>query len=144
MYCAWLRRWLAPEAAAAYRARPMFLFRKIGSVLRGKATPMQVMFATVLGGMLGFVPGFFLPGDLGGGYFPGIVPPLRLDGLGLLVFGALGVASAVVGGWVPARQAQALQPAQALKGLGTMVGSDSPALPALAMLAVGAALFRWE
>ena len=53
----------------------MFLFRKIGSVLRGKATPMQVMFATVLGGMLGFVPGFFLPGDLGGGLMqaPGLI-----------------------------------------------------------------------
>lgn len=53
----------------------MFLFRKIGSVLRGKATPMQVMFATVLGGMLGFVPGFFLPGDLGGGLMqaPGLM-----------------------------------------------------------------------
>ncbi|MFN7587720.1 MAG: hypothetical protein ACK501_13745 [Planctomycetota bacterium] len=53
----------------------MFLFRKIGSVLRGKATPMQVMFATVIGGMLGFVPGFFLPGDLGGGLMqaPGLM-----------------------------------------------------------------------
>jgi hypothetical protein len=56
-------------AIGARRPRPygcgMFLTRKIGSVLRGKATPLQVLFATVLGGMLGFVPGFFLPGDLG-------------------------------------------------------------------------------
>lgn len=53
----------------------MFLFRKIGSVLRGKATPLQVMFATVFGGLLGFVPGFFLPGDLGGGFLqaPGLI-----------------------------------------------------------------------
>ena len=53
----------------------MFLFRKIGSVLRGKATPMQVLFATTFGGLLGFVPGFFLPGDLGGGFLqaPGLI-----------------------------------------------------------------------
>jgi uncharacterized protein (TIGR03546 family) len=53
----------------------MFLVRKIGSVLRGKATPRQVLLATLLGGMLGFVPGFFLPGDLGGGLAqaPGLI-----------------------------------------------------------------------
>lgn len=53
----------------------MLLSRKIGAVLRGKATPRQVLFATVLGGLLGFVPGFFLPGDLGGGFAqsPGLI-----------------------------------------------------------------------
>jgi uncharacterized protein (TIGR03546 family) len=53
----------------------MFLSRKIGSVLRGKATPFQVMLATLFGGLLGFVPGFFLPGDLGGGFLqaPGLI-----------------------------------------------------------------------
>ena len=53
----------------------MLLTRKIGSVLRGKATPFQVLLATVLGGTLGFVPGFFLPGDLGGGFLqaPGLI-----------------------------------------------------------------------
>ncbi len=53
----------------------MFLTRKIGSVLRGKATPLQVLLATTFGGMLGFIPGFFLPGDLGGGFAqaPGLI-----------------------------------------------------------------------
>jgi uncharacterized protein (TIGR03546 family) len=53
----------------------MFLTRKIGSVLRGKATPFQILLATTLGGLLGFVPGFFLPGDLGGGLMqaPGLI-----------------------------------------------------------------------
>lgn len=53
----------------------MFLTRKIGSILRGKATPLQVLLATSFGGMLGFVPGFFLPGDLGGGFLqaPGLI-----------------------------------------------------------------------
>lgn len=53
----------------------MFLTRKIGSLLRGKATAPQIMMAAVLGGMLGFVPGFILPGDLGGGFLqaPGLI-----------------------------------------------------------------------
>lgn len=69
----------------------MFLTRKIGSVLRGQATPMQVQFATVLGGMLGFVPGFFLPGDLGGGLMqaPGLI--LSLLCLVLVLNANLGV-----------------------------------------------------
>ena len=32
--------------------------RQIGNILRGKATPLQLMMAAVLGSMLGFVPGF--------------------------------------------------------------------------------------
>ncbi|MCC6781379.1 MAG: hypothetical protein IT457_00950 [Planctomycetes bacterium] len=63
----------------------MFLTRKIGSILRGKATLPQILTACVLGGMLGFVPGFFLPGDLGGGFLqaPGLI--LALFGLVLVV-----------------------------------------------------------
>src|SRR5262245_1568593 len=53
----------------------MWILRKIGSVLRGRVTPLQLMLATTLGGILGFVPGFFLPGDLGGGFLqaPGLI-----------------------------------------------------------------------
>lgn len=63
----------------------MFLFRKIGSILRGKATLPQILSACVLGGVLGFVPGFFLPGDLGGGFMqaPGLI--LALFALVLVV-----------------------------------------------------------
>ena len=46
-----------------------------------------------------------LAGDLGGGYFPGVAPTLRLDATSALVYGALGIAAALVGGWVPARSA---------------------------------------
>jgi len=49
--------------------------RKITKFLRGKATRGQVLTASVLAGMLGFVPGFFLPSDLGGGFLqaPGLI-----------------------------------------------------------------------
>jgi putative ABC transport system permease protein len=60
-----------------------------------------------------------LGGDLGGGYFAGAVPTLQWDAAAALVYGVLGVVAALVGGWWPARQAQQLAPALALKGLGT-------------------------
>lgn len=60
----------------------------------------------------------WLAGDLGGGYFPGVAPALRFDPWQALLFALLGTAAALVGGWLPARQAAALVPAQALKGLG--------------------------
>ena len=57
-----------------------------------------------------------LGGDLGGGYFSGVAPQLQW-GLGAaLTYGALGVAAALVGGWLPARAVQRMAPAQALKG----------------------------
>jgi len=82
----------------------------------------------------------WLAGDLGGGYFPGIAPALRWDTLAALGFAALGTASALVGGWMPARRAEALSPAQALKGLGDHAASAVPAWPGLALIALGVAL----
>jgi putative ABC transport system permease protein len=58
-----------------------------------------------------------LGGDLGGGYFAGAAPSLQWDGLAAGLYGLLGVVAALVGGWWPARQAQGLAPALALKGL---------------------------
>ncbi|MFZ4651604.1 MAG: FtsX-like permease family protein [Rubrivivax sp.] len=82
----------------------------------------------------------WLAGDLGGGYFPGIAPSLQVSALALAGFGALGVAAALVGGWVPARHAQALQPAVALKGLGAAPRRAPPAWPGLALVLAGGAL----
>jgi putative ABC transport system permease protein len=59
-----------------------------------------------------------LAGDLGGGYFPGVAPTLQFDAISAFVYGGLGVVAAMVGGWLPARAAAQLAPAQALKGLG--------------------------
>jgi putative ABC transport system permease protein len=82
----------------------------------------------------------WLAGDLGGGYFPGIAPALRWDWGAALVFLLLGTASALVGGWMPARRAEALSPAQALKGLGDASPARAPAWPGLALLGLGVAL----
>jgi len=83
-------------------------------------------FIGVVGAALGIAAGTglaalalrLLAGDLGGGYFPGIAPHLQWSPWAALVYGLLGVAAAVVGGLLPARMAQRLVPAQALKGLG--------------------------
>ena len=64
-----------------------------------------------------------LGGDLGGGYFSGVAPALQWSGGAALVYGALGVAAAGVGGWWPARAAARLPPAQTLKGLGAGASS---------------------
>jgi len=82
----------------------------------------------------------WLAGDLGGGYFPGIAPALRWDAPASLGFLLLGTLSALVGGWMPARRAEALAPAQALKGLGDPKPPPSPAWPGLLLLAVGVVL----
>jgi len=68
-----------------------------------------------------------LAGDLGGGYFPGVAPQLQFDAGAALIYGALGVFAAVVGGWLPARAAQRLAPAQALKGLSAGHAGAMPA-----------------
>ena len=59
-----------------------------------------------------------LGGDLGGGYFTGVRPPLQWSLPAALLYGLLGTAAALAGGWWPARTAQRLPPAQTLKGLG--------------------------
>ena len=82
----------------------------------------------------------FLAGDLGGGYFPGIRPALQWHSGAAAVFAALGVASALLGGWWPARQAQRIAPAQALKDLGLLDSRAAQAWPGLLLVAAGAGL----
>jgi len=81
-----------------------------------------------------------LGGDLGGGYFAGVSPELQFSPVAALVYGALGVAAAVVGGWLPARAAGRIAPAQGLKGLAST--SDDTPMTALgpALLVTGVAL----
>jgi putative ABC transport system permease protein len=67
----------------------------------------------------------WLAGDLGGGYFPGVAPALRFDPWQALLFALLGVVAASLGGWLPARQAAGLAPAQALKGLGGLADATA-------------------
>jgi putative ABC transport system permease protein len=81
-------------------------------------------------------------GDLGGGYFSGVTPPLQWQLSAALLYGGLGVAAAVAGGWWPARATAQMAPALALKGLGG-AGSGTAHRrhsAALAMMLLAAAL----
>jgi putative ABC transport system permease protein len=82
-----------------------------------------------------------LSGDLGGGYFAGVAPSLQWSTSAALLYGALGVAAALAGGWWPARATARMAPALALKGLG---GADAarPMHPgwALGVMVLAAAL----
>ncbi|WP_160049835.1 FtsX-like permease family protein, partial [Raoultella sp. 18073] len=82
----------------------------------------------------------WMGGDLGGGYFEGVRPSLQWSPGGALLYGLLGTAAAVVGGWWPARTAERLAPAQALKGLGAAAGSHARMAPPALAVAAGAAL----
>ncbi|PTT17487.1 ABC transporter permease, partial [Acidovorax sp. HMWF029] len=81
-----------------------------------------------------------LGGDLGGGYFAGVQPALQWSAPAALMYGALGVAAALAGGWWPARAAQQLPPAQTLKGLGTAASQADKGTVGLVLLAGGALL----
>lgn len=81
-----------------------------------------------------------LAGDLGGGYFTGVAPPLRFSVPAAFVFAALGSAAAVAGGWWPAAQAARLSPALALKGLGQLQHQAPPWAPGVLLLAAAGAL----
>jgi len=94
----------------------------------------------LLGGALAALALRWLAGDLGGGYFPGIAPRLDFGAHEAAAFLALGTASALAGGWWPARAAERIAPAQALKGLGSGAAAGAPWWPGLLLVALGAAL----
>ena len=102
----------------------------------------------LLGSLLGIALGTalaatalrLLGGDLGGGYFAGVQPTLQWSAGAAAVYGALGVLAALVGGWWPARTAQALPPAQTLKGLGATGGPQRGAWLGMVLIAAGAFL----
>jgi putative ABC transport system permease protein len=115
---------------------------------RGALVRTECLLLGVFGSALGIGAGTglaqaalaWLAGDLGGGYFPGVAPALRFDPWQALLFALLGVAAALVGGWLPARQAAALAPAQALKGLGGAVTRQRAAWQAPLLIGAGGLL----
>lgn len=136
--------------SVAKRAQQLALLGVLG--LSGAERLRLVLYESLALGLVGSVAGIalgsglaalalrLLGGDLGGGYFAGIAPTLHWSGTAALVYGGLGVAAALVGGWWPARSAQKLPPAQSLKGLGAALGSPRSHWLSLALLAASAVL----
>jgi putative ABC transport system permease protein len=136
--------------SVAQRVPSLALLGVLGLSARERAALLRAECALlgVAGSVLGLALGTalaqaalrWLAGDLGGGYFPGTQPALQFSWPGALLFGLLGVAAAMVGGWLPARQAGALAPAQALKGLGGAPLERHGRWSGPLLLAVGTAL----
>ncbi|MFT3821309.1 MAG: FtsX-like permease family protein [Rubrivivax sp.] len=93
-----------------------------------------------LGAALAWAALRLLGGDLGGGFFAGVQPALQVDAGTAALCLILGTATALAGGWLPARQAERLAPAQALKGLGGQAARPLPAAVGLGLMALGGVL----
>jgi putative ABC transport system permease protein len=138
--------------SVAKRAQQFALLGVLG--LTGRERLQLVLAESLLLGLLGSALGIalgaalaalalrVLGGDLGGGYFAGVAPALQWNGWAALIYGALGVVAAGVGGWWPARAAQKLPPAQTLKGLG-LAGSTGTARWISIVLIAAGALLAW-
>ena len=136
--------------SVAKRAQQLALLGVLG--LTGAERLRLVLYESLVLGVVGSVAGIalgsglaalalrVLGGDLGGGYFSGIAPTLHWSSTAALVYGGLGVAAALVGGWWPAKSAQQLPPAQSLKGLGASLGGPRSHWLSLALLAASAVL----
>jgi putative ABC transport system permease protein len=121
-----------------------------GAMLRLECTVLGVAgsaLGLLLGSALAQAALVWLAGDLGAGYFPSVAPTLQFAAADAALFALLGTLAALVGGWLPARQAAALAPAQALKGLGGLGGTtpsarhrQRSAAAALLLLTTGATL----
>ncbi|HET9822972.1 MAG TPA: ABC transporter permease [Burkholderiaceae bacterium] len=136
--------------SVAQRTPSLALLGVLGLAARERAALVRAECALigVAGSALGVAAGTALAalalrhlgGDLGGGYFPGVMPSLQFSWPAALAFGAAGTGAALAGGWLPARQAAALAPAQALKGLGGAPRRHAPRWSGPALLALGGAL----
>jgi putative ABC transport system permease protein len=114
--------------SVAKRAQQMALLGVLGltAAQRLRLVVAEAVVLGLVGSALGLALGtglaalalHLLGGDLGGGYFSGVAPPLQWSLPTAVLYGLLGMAAAVVGAWWPARAAQALPLAQTLKGLG--------------------------
>jgi len=137
--------------SVAKRAQQFALLGVLG--LSGRERLTLVLWESLALGVVGSVCGLalgaglaalalkVLGGDLGGGFFAGAAPSLHVNGWAALGYGVLGVVAALAGGWWPARQAQALPPAQTLKGLGHTEATHSHWI-SLILIAIGALLTR--
>lgn len=118
--------------SVAKRAQQFALLAVLG--LSAKARMALVLWESLALGLAGSCAGLalgtalamlalrLLGGDLGGGYFTGVAPQLQWSAGAAGLYGLLGLAAALAGGWWPARQVQQLPPAQTLKGLGDARG----------------------
>ena len=127
------------------------LLRVLGLERRGvqRLVLLEAAALGILGSLLGLALGVLLAnvalrasgGDLGAGMLHG-ARQLRLAWLPASLYFLAGIAVAVAGAWLPAREASRAPPARALKAGDeqTMFDRAAPLLPALALIAAGVGL----
>ncbi len=114
------------QALAVVRRRAQLALLRVLGMTRARllaAIVVEGALVGVAGSVAGLALGFafaelavrMIGGDLGSGYFRGVVPTLRLDPATLGAFFALGVATAALGSLAPALGAARAAPASALK-----------------------------
>lgn len=114
------------QALAVVRRRAELAFLRAAGLTRAALLRWMLLEGGAigaLGSVLGVAGGYALAwltlrlygGDLGAGYFEGVRPALKVDAWGTLGFMALGIAAALAGSLVPAREAARSDPAAALK-----------------------------
>jgi putative ABC transport system permease protein len=134
------------QAQATIARRPQLAFLRVLGVTARQVQALLIAEATLLGAVgsaLGLALGAalatvtlrFVGGDLGSGFFAGTQPDLQFSAAALILFFALGLAAAIIGSWVPARDAARTAPAFALKA-----GAEEDALKPLGRVAPGVAL----
>ncbi len=139
------------QALSVVRRRAQFaLLRTLGLPRRRLVGVLVVEGAAVgaLGSLLGLLAGYVLAvaamrafgGDLGAGYFRGVAPTVTVAPFAALIFGALGIAVAVLGTLAPALEAARAAPAAALKAGDEQVAFRplQRAWPGVVLLAAGA------
>ena len=114
------------QALAVIRRRGQFGLLRVLGLKRSELLRFILAEATlqgVLGAALGLGLGYLVAsatlawagGDLGAGYFKGVVPSIHVDVEAALFFGLLGLACAVLGSLAPAVEAVRAPPARALR-----------------------------
>jgi putative ABC transport system permease protein len=141
------------QAQATVARRSQLAYLRVAGVTARELQSLLVVEATVLGAVgsaLGLALGAAiatltldrLGGDLGSGFFTGTRPEVQFAADALALFFLLGLAAAIAGSWVPARDAARTSPALALKA-GAEEDAFKPlgrAWPGLALIAAGAGL----
>jgi putative ABC transport system permease protein len=135
------------QALGVVRRRAQFALLRVLGVTRGRLAALVALEGALIGACgatLGVVAGYAIArtavrvagSDLGAGFFRGVLPSIRIDPWVLATFFALGVAAALLGSVVPAREAARAAPARALKA-----GDEETALARLRSPKAGLALF---
>jgi len=135
------------QVLGVVRRRAQFALLRVLGVTRGRLARLVALEGTLIGvagAALGVATGYviariavrFAGSDLGAGFFRGVEPSLAVDPWALATFFLLGVAAALLGSVVPAREAARAAPASALKA-----GDEEAALAHLRSPTAGLVLF---